>query len=249
MTPQQFVATWKHVTQTERATSQTHFNHLCQLLEVDDPVTGDPSGESYAFEPGVRKAGAGEARAVRWGDVMLYADDGDDPRAGVHGLIQVRSQVPIDVNDGAHHRLKSGSAARTVPISGRLAELMIAHRERIATYARRRDRSQWREAGYVWPRRTGGVATVEGIRSALALIADVVVLESRPTLHTLRHTWASHALDSGTPAHVVAAILGHSSIETTYEYYYDPTHQAYAAASLADYRKGRPTGQGHPRLH
>ena len=66
MTPQQFVATWKHGTQTERATSQTHFNHLCQLLGVDDPVTGDPTGQSYAFEPGVRKASGGHGWADVW---------------------------------------------------------------------------------------------------------------------------------------------------------------------------------------
>lgn len=66
MTPQQFVATWKNVTQTERATSQTHFNHLCQLLEVDDPVTGDPTGQTYAFEPGVRKSSGGHGWADVW---------------------------------------------------------------------------------------------------------------------------------------------------------------------------------------
>ena len=66
MTPQQFVATWKNVTQTERATSQTHFNHLCQLLGVDDPITGDPTGETYAFEPGVRKASGGQGWADVW---------------------------------------------------------------------------------------------------------------------------------------------------------------------------------------
>ena len=66
MTPQQFVATWKNVTQTERATSQTHFNHLCQLISVDDPITGDPTGQTYAFEPGVRKAGGGQGWADVW---------------------------------------------------------------------------------------------------------------------------------------------------------------------------------------
>ncbi|MCC7019610.1 MAG: class I SAM-dependent DNA methyltransferase [Ardenticatenales bacterium] len=66
MTPQQFVATWKNVTQTERATSQTHFNHLCQLLGVDDPVTGDPTGQTYAFEPGVRKSSGGHGWADVW---------------------------------------------------------------------------------------------------------------------------------------------------------------------------------------
>ena len=66
MTPQQFVATWKNVTQTERATSQTHFNHLCQLLGVDDPITGDPTGQTYAFEPGVRKASGGQGWADVW---------------------------------------------------------------------------------------------------------------------------------------------------------------------------------------
>jgi hypothetical protein len=48
MTPQQFIAKWKPVALTERATAQSHFLDLCALLGHDDPVSADPTGEFVA---------------------------------------------------------------------------------------------------------------------------------------------------------------------------------------------------------
>lgn len=50
MTPDEFVRKWRSVTANERAVAQTHFNELCALLEVPNPLDADPEGSSYAFE-------------------------------------------------------------------------------------------------------------------------------------------------------------------------------------------------------
>jgi type II restriction/modification system DNA methylase subunit YeeA len=66
MTPQQFIAKWKPVALTERATAQSHFLDLCALLGHDDPVSADPIGEWFTFEKGVIKTGGGDGFADVW---------------------------------------------------------------------------------------------------------------------------------------------------------------------------------------
>ena len=66
MTPQQFIAKWRDAQLNERAASQSHFNDLCKLLGVEDPITADPKGEWYAFEKGATKTSGGEGWADVW---------------------------------------------------------------------------------------------------------------------------------------------------------------------------------------
>lgn len=66
MTPQEFVATWSQVDQTERATAQSHFIALCHMLGVKDPIEEDPTGENYGFEHGVDKTAGGNGWADVW---------------------------------------------------------------------------------------------------------------------------------------------------------------------------------------
>jgi hypothetical protein len=42
MTPHNFLTKWRHVELKERSASQSHFNDLCALLGVLDPVSADP---------------------------------------------------------------------------------------------------------------------------------------------------------------------------------------------------------------
>ena len=57
MTPEAFVAKWRGVELSERAASQDHFNELCELLDLKKPTDDDPTGERFAFEKPVPKAG------------------------------------------------------------------------------------------------------------------------------------------------------------------------------------------------
>ena len=66
MTPQQFITKWRDAELNERAASQSHFNDLCALLGVDDPISADPKGEWYAFEKGATKTSGGEGWADVW---------------------------------------------------------------------------------------------------------------------------------------------------------------------------------------
>lgn len=66
MTPHEFLTKWRHVELKERSASQSHFNDLCALLGVVDPVSADPTGEWFTFEKGATKTSGGEGWADVW---------------------------------------------------------------------------------------------------------------------------------------------------------------------------------------
>ncbi len=66
MSPQQFVAKWRHVDLKERSAAQSHFNDLCVLLGQPTPIEADPLGAWYTFEAGAEKQGGGEGFADVW---------------------------------------------------------------------------------------------------------------------------------------------------------------------------------------
>ncbi len=66
LTPAEFAKRWRGVTATEKAASQSHFIDLCRMLGEPTPLEADPSGEHYAFERRVEKAGGGDGFADVW---------------------------------------------------------------------------------------------------------------------------------------------------------------------------------------
>lgn len=66
MNPHDFIAKWRGVELKERTASHSHFNDLCSLLNVKDPVSADPKGEWFTFEKGATKTGGGEGWADVW---------------------------------------------------------------------------------------------------------------------------------------------------------------------------------------
>ena len=66
MSPNEFLQKWRGVELKERSASQSHFNDLCRLLGIDDPVLADPKGEWFTFEKGASKTSGGEGWADVW---------------------------------------------------------------------------------------------------------------------------------------------------------------------------------------
>ncbi|MGV3510588.1 MAG: class I SAM-dependent DNA methyltransferase [Novosphingobium sp.] len=66
MTPHDFIAKWRNTELKERSASQSHFNDLCALLGLLDPISADPKGEWFAFEKGATKTTGGEGWADVW---------------------------------------------------------------------------------------------------------------------------------------------------------------------------------------
>ncbi len=66
MTPQEFISKWRDSELKERSASQSHFNDLCALLGLLDPVSADPQGEWFTFEKGANKTSGGDGWADVW---------------------------------------------------------------------------------------------------------------------------------------------------------------------------------------
>jgi type II restriction/modification system DNA methylase subunit YeeA len=66
VTPHEFFSKWSKNELKERSASQSHFNDLCALLGVLDPVAADPTGDWFTFEKGASKTGGGEGWADVW---------------------------------------------------------------------------------------------------------------------------------------------------------------------------------------
>ncbi|WP_265502889.1 type IIL restriction-modification enzyme MmeI [Paracoccus beibuensis] len=66
MTPQEFINKWRNVELKERSASQSHFNDLCRMLGLEDPISADPKGEWFTFEKGASKTSGGEGWADVW---------------------------------------------------------------------------------------------------------------------------------------------------------------------------------------
>jgi type II restriction/modification system DNA methylase subunit YeeA len=66
MTPAEFIQKWRAVELKERSASQSHFNDICRLLDIEEPISADPKGEWFTFEKGASKTGGGEGWADVW---------------------------------------------------------------------------------------------------------------------------------------------------------------------------------------
>lgn len=137
-------------------------------------------------------------------------------------------QVPdIDGSRMAVHiRLGKGGKDRYVPLPQRTLELLrsywATHRHRVWLFPgpTRLD---------VPPTQASGPMSVSGVQRAFKAALEQSGIRKRATVHTLRHSWATHLLEAGVSLRLIQAYLGHSSPKTTSRY----THLTREAEALA----------------
>jgi len=126
--------------------------------------------------------------------------------------LRVSELVGLDLHDvdlvGMTVRvLGKGGKERIVPFGGAADRALRAHLgERGAA------------AGAVFLNRRGGRLTVRSVHTIVHRRAAAAGIGRRVSPHTLRHTFATHLLDSGADLRMIQELLGHSRLSTTQRY-------------------------------
>jgi site-specific recombinase XerD len=140
----------------------------------------------------------------------------------------------IDSQRGLIHiRLGKRNKDRYVMLSPRLLVLL---------------REYWRtvrpQGDYLFPgARPGRPVSPSSVSTAFWKAADRVGIAKRVTLHTLRHSFATHLMENGTDLRVIQVVLGHGSIRSTSRYtHVSRRHIAQTKSPLDGLPVSSPTG-------
>jgi integrase/recombinase XerC len=113
----------------------------------------------------------------------------------------------VDRTDQTVCVLGKGGKQRIVPFGDAAARALEAHLARRGF-----------DAGPLFPNARGRRLTVRSMHTIVRRSARAAGLTRRVTPHTLRHSFATHLLDSGADLRMIQELLGHSRLSTTQRY-------------------------------
>ena len=111
----------------------------------------------------------------------------------------------LDFGEMTVRVLGKGRKERIVPFGGAAAQALRAYLGP-------------RGSGPVFLNRRGGRLTVRSVHTIVKRQARAAGIARRVSPHTLRHTFATHLLDSGADLRMIQELLGHSRLSTTQRY-------------------------------
>jgi integrase/recombinase XerD len=119
----------------------------------------------------------------------------------------------LDLEEGSLRVLGKGGKEREVPLGSFAHEAVGAYltrgRPALATAVSR---------GALFLNARGGRLSRQSCARLLGRYVRLAGIERRVTLHTLRHSFATHLLEGGADVRVVQELLGHASVATTQIY-------------------------------
>jgi len=122
-----------------------------------------------------------------------------------------------------HVRQGKGGKDRLVPLSLRLLQELRAY---------------WlvcRPRTWLFPgQKADGTMTGSNIQRRFGRLVKQVGLTKHCSMHTLRHSYATHLLEAGVDLLTLKALMGHTSLQTTARYLHVSTHRLLQAPSLLD---------------
>jgi integrase/recombinase XerD len=122
-----------------------------------------------------------------------------------------------------HVRQGKGAKDRLVPLSLRLLQELRAY---------------WlvcRPRTWLFPGQTAdGTMTASNVQRRFGRLVQRVGLSKHCSMHTLRHSYATHLLEAGVDVLTLKALLGHSSLQTTARYLHVSTQRLQQTPSLLD---------------
>lgn len=170
-------------------------------------------GFALALELGMRK---GEICGLRWRDVDLK-----------QGTVAVLNALGVDKDKSGGERYydkraKSESGTRTLPLPDELERALASHMGAVKAAALAAGVNDISDM-YVIGKLDGNPMLPNYLSKRWRTTAEALNLTGtqgkRPTLHDLRHTFATEEAYAGTNQYTLAQRMGHSSIEVTNRYY------------------------------
>ena len=115
-----------------------------------------------------------------------------------------------------------GGKDRNVMLSPQLLAILRAYWKRT------------RPETYLFPGRGGEPIDPAGLYAACRAAVEAAGLTKRVTVHTLRHSFATHLLESGTDIRIIQVLLGHANLSSTARYTQVATRTIRATTSPFD---------------
>jgi len=112
---------------------------------------------------------------------------------------------------------KTRYSVRRIPLLPSV-EVMLQRQAQLVSELRQKAGASWEDNTLVFPTDKGRIHDLSGIRSSLGRVLKRAGIE-HISIHALRHTYATTALNSGVAAQNVARLLGHKDGATTLKFY------------------------------
>ena len=149
----------------------------------------------FLIATGVR---VGEAICLTWDDVNLKEKYIDINKTAIKGEGSIKVQP----------HPKTGQSVRRVYLS-----------ENTVCFLRRLDKyREGKESNLVLPNRNGNIYNVSTLRQHWMKTCAKLNIPYK-SMHALRHSWATRALEGNIPVQTVSKMLGHKSVATTMDIY------------------------------
>ena len=159
-----------------------------------------------AYHLGLRQ---GECLALHWDDLDLTSNPA---KLSIRGSLSRVTGKGLVIDSP-----KTKSSFRTIPLTDELVAALKVHK-RLQAQAKLLAGPAWRERGLVFSSSEGTpIDPANDRKKWKSLLKDVGVPYRK--LHSARHTTATLMFGNGVPLLTVSKVLGHSSINTTAEFY------------------------------
>ena len=168
-------------------------------------------------------------------EVLRLLDAATPPRDRV--LLQVAYGCGLRLNELLHLRVTDIDSARMVihvrqgkGAKDRLVPLSLRLLQELRAYWRVCRPRTWLFPGH----KADGTMPGSNIQRRFGRLVKQVVLNKHCSIHTLRHSYATHLLEAGVDVLTLKALLGHSSLQTTARYLHVSTQRLQQTPSLLD---------------
>lgn len=167
----------------------------------------------------------GELCALKWSDIDLAAKEFRVRRT----LQRVQKKTSDIKSKGKRTQIVEGATKtkkgnRVIPLTDTMLQKLLIHKAR-QLFEKRRLGKGYSDNGYVFANEFGGAIEPSYLRD----VYDRILKNANAphyTFHTIRHTFATRAIENDMPVKVVSEILGHSSVQLTMDLYCHPSISA-----------------------